>query len=321
MNFEPKDNRRPNPFRQPIADPDETWFRHCNWQRTRDLVRAALVRTGHSTQVLDRWDNCGAECLVEWSESEGRYRLSGSYCHSRHCRPCMKAKGDLIALNLKSKLEADPLKPGDDYRFITLTWKHESRPLVDQLKSLRQAFAELRQHPIWKDSQRGGAVMLECHANERNEWHPHLHVMSEGQFIHQRELADAWFKISGGSFKVTVQKIAGPKDVGFYVAKYVTKGTKDDVWDDPALADEWTLATKGLRTCATYGTWRGFRLLKHDKTDDATDWKPVGLLSRIIAAAYAGSLADQNLLTGLMLTRQYDPSRRRQKRDTTTGST
>lgn len=317
----PKDNRRPNPFRQPIGDPDELDFRHMKWSRIRGQVRQALKDTCCSTTALDRFDNCGAETLVEWSDTAQRYRLRGSYCHSRHCQPCAKARASLIAMNLKAKLEAGAQKDGDRFRFITLTLRHSAKPLAEQLEALRSHFRKLRSSPLWKGSQRGGAVMIECHLNDRDEWHPHLHIVAEGDWISQAQLANYWMELTNGSFKVDVRKIAGPKDVAFYVAKYVTKGTKDDVWDNPQRAREWVSATHGMRSCATFGTWRGFGLTHHDPATEHKDWKPIALLSRMCSNARAGSIADLNMLHILADAVQYDPSRRRQKRDTTPGST
>lgn len=282
-----------------------------HWQRTRDKVRKTLVATGTSGHALDRFDNCGAECLIEWSDTAQRYRLRASYCRCRHCQPCMKAKSALIALNLKAKLEEGAANNGDRFRFITLTLRHTKRPLKEQIADLYEHFRKLRASPFWKRSQRGGAFMLEVKLNDRREWHPHLHIISEGDFIRQDKLANAWMQITDGSFKVDVRAIKTTKDAAFYVAKYVSKGTNAEVWDDGDRAQEWILSTKGLRTCNTYGTWRKFGLTKRHPTEVHTDWKPVTLLSRLAAEARNGSVHAVNLLCVLADALQYDPHKAR----------
>lgn len=298
-------------FAQPIQQ-DEEWFRHFNWRRKRAKVIATLNNAGTSPQALYNFINCGAECVLEWSEEEQRHRIRGSYCHSRHCEPCMKAKSSLIAANLRNKLNADPSR---QYRFITLTLKHSTTPLIDQIKRLYASFKKLRSNKVWAATQHGGAAMLEVKWNPRNrEWHPHLHVVAEGLYLDKDELSAAWHKATGDSWMTDIRSLDKTKDVAFYVAKYVTKGTNNDVWEDADASMEWVLATKGLRTCATYGGWRGFKLLA--KPPAGTGWKPVALLRDVIARARRGELHAIMLLDNLQETMQYDPHRKRGKPST-----
>lgn len=302
-----------NPYRERIADPVETEFRHERWQGQRDKVMHAMADAGTSPSAMQRMQNCGAECLVEWSEELQRYRLRASYCRCRHCRPCAKAKGGLIAKNLKDRLAKGATKEGDRFRFITLTLRHSTAPLLDQVKELYRHFRVLRRSKFWQSSQRGGAAMLEVGLNPKGEWHPHLHIIGEGDFLKQDRLANHWMKITGGSFKVDVRAIASGKDAAAYVAKYVAKGTSDAVWNDHAKAVEWIVSTRGLRSCATYGTWRGFKLLGNDPAEAANDWKPIGLLTRIFAAAAANEEWAKHLFNALEDALQYDPERAQKK--------
>lgn len=302
---------KPNPFRQPIADQEETFFRHQNWQAERDLIRRHLLATGLCRAPLDRWDNCGAECLVEWSDECDRYRLRASYCKNRHCRPCAKAKAGLIAANLKDHLAKGPAHKLDRFRFITLTLKNQHDDLTGMIDRLQKSFTKLRASKFWKKSQAGGVAMIEVTWSKAGGWHAHLHIIGEGDFLRQSTLADEWYKITGDSYKVSVQCIDSAKDAVHYVTKYISKGTIDAVWQDDSAAQEWIIASRGLRTAATYGTWRGFRLMQHQAIHDAKDWQPIGLLSAICRSAYSGCLADQILLLKLEESLQYDPHRKR----------
>jgi hypothetical protein len=307
----PKEKYRPNPFRQPIADPDESDFRHMHWSQIRAKVLETMANCLHSPTQIERFVNCGAECMVEWSDTANRFRVKASFCHCRHCRPCANSRGNLIRVNLQKKLEAGTSRECDRFRFITLTLRHTRTPLRDQIDNLYRHFRILRRSKLWTASQRGGAVLFEITIGEDGNWHPHLHIVSEGDFIRQDKLANEWMRLTGGSFKVDVRAINSAKDVAAYVCKYVSKGVPDAIWLDRDKAQEWMHASKGLRACATFGTWRGWKLLARDPANDHEDWRPVALLSRVCADARAGQIWALELLVTLEGCLQYNPSRRR----------
>jgi len=192
----------------------------------------------------------------------------------------MQAKANKIVANLRAKLEA---QASGDYRFITLTLKHSKRPLAEQIARLYQSFRKLRRMPEWKKTQRGGAAMLEVKWNPGTKcWHPHLHIIGEGTFIDKRDLSRAWKAATGDSSIIDIRRLNDAKETAHYVSKYVTKGTNGEVWSDDDAAQEWILASKGVRMASTYGSWRGYRLLQ--VTDDTTDWKPVTTMIELHAA-------------------------------------
>lgn len=295
------------------ATPEETWFRHHHWRDKRLKVYRALSSIGSSQKQLDNFDNCGAECVVEFHKEENRYRLRGSYCHSRHCEPCMKAKSNLLAANLRERLKDAATH---QYRFLTLTLRHSQAPLCDQIKHLYTSFKKLRNSKLWKRSQRGGAAMLEVKWNPKTrKWHPHLHVVAEGNYIGKADLSEAWNKATGGSFIVDIRRLDKTKDVAFYVAKYVTKGTNSEVWEDSEAAAEWVTATKGVRTCATYGSWRGYKLLA--KPPAKPGWSAVGLLRHVVQAAYRAEHWALHMLNALEDSFQYNPGKPRTPKPST----
>lgn len=267
-------------YRVPQAAACETNFRHSHWKPRRDLIMDRLTSAGESTFALDRFQQCGSGCTVEVSPSTKKIRLVACYCHSRHCEPCMRAKANRIVANLRKKLDEENAVV---YRFITLTLKHTDTPLADQIARLYAGFKKLRNFASWKQSQRGGAATLEVKFNPKDrKWHPHLHIISGGNFLHKRDLSADWKRATGDSSIVDIALLDGTKDVAHYVAKYITKGTNAEVWADADASQEWILATKGVRSCLTYGTWRGYRLLQ--VTQEADDWKPVTSLIKLYEA-------------------------------------
>jgi hypothetical protein len=268
----------------PPATTNETKYRHGWWEKTREKVRNAMIRTCVNVFTLNRYDECGSECTVEYSKEANRHRVRANYCRSRHCQACMKAKGNKIAANLHNKLKAQGPR---QYRFITLTVKHSDAPLAEQIRRLYASCKKLRHSKCWKETQKGGAITLEVKWKpETRKWHPHLHIISEGYYLNKERLSAAWHHATGDSFIADIRSLNSARDTAYYVAKYVTKGTNAEVWDDINAATEWITATKGVRVCATFGTWRGFALLQNP--EDVTDWKPVGKLDTIIDEAKKG---------------------------------
>lgn len=296
------------------ATNEETWFRHTNWKDKRTVVRAALVSLHTPANTLDRFDQCGGDCIVQYCKTESRYRVQANYCKCRHCEPCQRAKANKISLNLRNRLEGEANK---DYRFFTFTLKHNSAPLREQITRLYASFKKLRKYKIWSKSQRGGATMLEVkwspvdhHGNDTDTpWHPHLHVICEGTWISQKELQAAWYAITTDSFRVDVRFVNSSKDAAHYVSKYISKGTNDGVWANADAAAEWIEASKGVRTCGTFGSWRGYKLLQNP-TDEA-EWVTVGTLSHIVTHAQAGEPWAVAILRDLKDKVQYDPHRKR----------
>jgi hypothetical protein len=194
----------------------------------------------------------------------------------------MRAKANLIARNLRSKLEAGVKR---NFRFITLTLKHSKRPLAEQLARLKKCFKKLRQTPLWKKSQRGGVVTLEVKWTG-HAWHPHLHIIAEGEYLSKFALSDAWKEITGDSYIVDIRQLKNDADACHYVVKYVTKGVSPAVWNDADLAQEWIVASRSVRVADTFGNWRGYRLLKRES--GVNDWKPIDTLENLINKANAG---------------------------------
>jgi len=296
-------------YHPPPIEPEEANFRHAHWKAERTAVRQYMQEAGTSANVLENFNNCGADAWVFYCKETQKYRLEANYCKNRNCRPCMQAKANLLATNLRTKVED---APGKQYRFITLTLLHTSQPLATQLERLTTCFKKLRNSKIWKETQDGGAVMLEVKFNrETGEWHPHLHIVAEGYFLHHAKLSEAWYSITGDSFRVDIRALKSARDAAFYVGKYVAKGTNDDVWMTPHAAVEWIKAMKGKRICATYGTWRGFKLL--EKPELTGEWTRIDCITSIERRAAAGQQDAIRLLDTLRNDLQYNPHKKRSK--------
>lgn len=275
------------------ATTEELVFRHTHWTARRKKVIAALARSGQSDHRIERFCHCGAGCHVQYSKSAERYRVSAEFCHDRHCEPCGRSKANLIAKNLERRLTE---KAEGRYRFVTLTLRHCDEPLEKQLAHLLASFRRLRASKFWRQNQRGGCAVIEVKWRPQSRrWHPHMHVIAEGGYIDQYALSAAWSIASNGSTIVDVRALKSGRDAAWYTAKYLGKGTNVETWEDPDVAREWIIATKGLRICGTYGSWRGYKILQ--KPDKLDDWIDLGSLDKIIADAKAGAKTSQLWLT------------------------
>lgn len=272
-------NPRPDPFECVPLTLEEGSFRHGHWGARRAKIFRALQLAGTGRRQLERFDTCGSQARVFYSPTQQKYAVRASYCKCRHCEPCMRAKAATIAGNLRRRLAERPI---GRYRFVTLTLAHTDAPLPDQVKRLLASFRKLRRSKIWK-TQHGGCYVLEIKIGRDDRWHPHLHVISEGNFLPQAQLSDAWHDITGDSFQVDVRAISNFENVTHELTKYVTKSTSGDVWEDDQLAIEWVVAARGTRSCATFGSWRQFKLT--ERPPDPGDWVHVGTLTDVVRAA------------------------------------
>lgn len=274
----------------PPATPEETTWRHSHWKERRERVRQTLLQTGASEATINRFDECGSECVVQYSPSRDTWRLRANYCHNRHCEPCRRQQANRLAMNIREKLAE--ARPGT-IRFITLTLAHKDEPLLEQVKRLLASFRRLRSHAAWKASQDGGVAMVEIKLGNSG-WHAHLHVLSEGRWIDQHALSAAWHKATGDSWVVDVRRVDDGAKASAYITKYVTKGCSTNVWLDRSRAQEYVIATRGLRAASTYGTWRGTQLSK--MPTGINDWQTQISLRKLLALGKSGQPAAVRLL-------------------------
>ena len=256
-------------------------FRHSGWRHSRDLIRLALEATGTSAKRLSRWDQCGENAWVlRHPEQANRYRIAASYCHDRFCKPCSCARSNLAARNLRFRLG------GAQHRFVTLTLQSTNQALCSLVDKLYRSFRRLRAQTIWKQKVDGGAAFLEIRWNEnRQRWHPHLHMILEGRFLPQDLLSDAWKKATQGSSIVDIRKIANAETAARHVTKYASKPLSNTFLNRPDKLQEAIVALRGTRLALTFGTWRGFRLFQQGPREE---WIAVAPLVELLDSAAEG---------------------------------
>ena len=239
-------------------------FRHSGWRGTRDRTRLSLLACHGRSNRVDRFDTCGQHAHVFRHVTDpNRYQVRSEKCRDRWCVPCARERARALAATL-----ADFVAERQT-RFITLTLKSSTEPLIQLVDKLLDSFRKLRRNTIWKASQHGGAAFLEVKWNpQTNRWHPHLHVISQGRYIPQWKLRNAWYAITGDSFIVDVRLVKSRPDLCSYVTKYVASPVSHSVTNSHELLCEAMRALHGRRTATTFGTWRGLKLIHKPDVDE-----------------------------------------------------
>lgn len=278
----------------PLASHFEISFRHSHWSDRRERIWQSLRRTHATVHRLAAFANCGGRCHVEYSHSTDRVRLKAHYCHDRLCEACGTARSAVLTSNMLKLMEGKPAK------FLTLTLKHRADPLHLQIDRLVTCFRNLRANPLWKAAVAGGAYFIEVHQSASDKmWHPHLHIILQGDYLAQNWLSSTWLSITGDSDIVHIRAVENPETAARYVSKYVSKPITAKTALQPDALDEAVLALKGRRLCSTFGAWRGKDL--EATPIDPKDWRYIAPLSEIFRKAKAGEPWALTLLQRLSL--------------------
>jgi len=225
---------------------------------------------------------------------EDKYRISCDRCRDRFCVPCASERSRIVAANVHDHIKDRTV------RFITLTLRSSNAALDQCVSRLYDCFARLKRRKCWSCSQTGGAVFLEIKwSPDKQQWHPHLHIISEGKFLDVRELSMHWKCITGDSFIVDIRIVKQSKQAAQYVAKYASKGIGGAYMHDPAKLREAIKCLSGRRLLATFGDWRGLKLLEQKVEDD---WECIGNLNDFLIRCRKGELGVTTILKKLGLT-------------------
>lgn len=269
------------PFDIPPATATETDFRHGFWSADRNVTIEALRGCGVPESRLERFINCGSDCIIEVSDDGQAYRLRANYCRDRFCVPCANARAKVIAENLTTLAGASRL------RFITLTRAADDLPLSKCIDELGDSFRRLRDMRDWRQAVSGGAAFIEItRGKEGTHWHVHLHMLVVGTFLAQDVLSRMWERASGGSRIVDIRAVPDKAGMVSYVAKYATKGFSHQIYSDRDWLMECILALRARRLLMTFGDWYGQG--EDDITEDYRTWKRVGRLDQVASAAARG---------------------------------
>lgn len=287
---------RAESWRRPPCDDVERSFRHSGWWIERLRVATALVCANVPPSRRERFNECGSDCVVEWSPHRQKHRTRANYCGDRFCLPCARARAVRVRESVTALVgDCIPL-------LITLTIRNTPRTLTEALDHLCESFRRLRQQRGWQAAIKGGAAFVEIKRGQGSgHWHPHLHIIAVGSYLPGEALSRAWLKATGDSHRVKIERAASPEDGGRYATKYATKGWTSEVTRDLDSLVECILSLRGRRLCITFGDWHNRDLEEPDRGPD--DWRRVDRLTRI----YDGFLRGEAWAAGVFMSLERDP--------------
>jgi hypothetical protein len=194
-------------------------------------------------------------------------RVASSACGLRWCPLCIRTRRYIITQSVKGWL-----KKREKPKFLTFTMKHRTAPLAVQIDNLYKYFRAIRKHKAFKNSIKGGIWFFQVKRSKDDlHWHPHIHCLCEGKFVHHAELVKAWETITHGSKVVDVRAVKDIEKSAEYVARYAAAPCRLLNYDtDKAL--ECVQALHGRRICGTFGTAKGVSL-RPKACEDVEDWQ------------------------------------------------
>jgi len=224
-------------------------------------------------------DTCRIFAHFAREKNSGSIRVMASACRDRWCPMCagMKAKyaKDQAELYIKSLVTP---------RFLTLTLKHNESDLLSQIQFLQDCFRRLRLRAYWKKRVTGGIWFLQVHRSSSDQcWHPHFHILLDGDSMSQGRLSELWEQVTFGSPIIDIRRIWKPEEAASYVARY---SARPAVLEKMPLPDRVEIieAMHGRRLCGTFGNAKSVTLTP-PKIDDGCDWQRIESYDRLVVDA------------------------------------
>lgn len=206
---------------------------------------AVILRTLGYEDRAARMEWCSSEWFAYRHLPTKRVKLMGSRCRDRLCNVCVRVRGGQVRQRVEKLLEGR-----GRIRMVTLTVVN-GPDLADRLDHLKRSFLRLRRTFAWRDHVVGWGSFLEV-TKGKGGWHPHLHVLYEGDYWPFEALKQAWAMVTG---EPSIVWITGRGKIAQAV-KYVVK---PDTFENLDIV-EWGELTRCMysRRCVAFGgTLRG----------------------------------------------------------------
>lgn len=212
-------------------------------------------------------------------EDTREVRLATNSCKLRWCPKCARARANEYAYNVSQWCETFP-----NPKFLTLTQKHTTEPLLDQVNRLYKSFRKLRHRKEFREYVWGGVWGLHVKRSANDGlWHPHLHCLIHAAFYPWKQLGKQWQGTAPGNDIVWIQPVRDSAGAAQDIAGYAaTPCNLSDLSLDDSVTVVETL--HGRRICGAWGTAKGVTLRSSSRLDK-DKWHNVGSLS-VVQAFY-----------------------------------
>ena len=238
-----------------------------------------LLAGGKSCNHVHALQGCRTFAMLKRDLITGDVKVFGDSCRDRWCPMCAGQK----AAYAKDQTEIY-IKSLTAPRFLTLTLRHNETDLKSQVTFLQQSFSKLRTRAYWKKNVTGGIWFLQVKRGKHSElWHPHLHILLDGNYMEQGELSDLWEQVTFGSPVIDIRRVHDVDAMSSYVSRYTSRPA---ALKDMPLADacEVIEALYRKRLAGTFGTAKSITLTP-PKIEATGDWNLVGGYDDIVRKA------------------------------------
>lgn len=269
--------------------------------------------TSHMTQSnLFNIFNCGSFISFFADETLEKKKVNKSnFCKNRFCPLCAwrKAKKDSLKISILLKYIQEEL--GYEFIFLTLTAPNvKGSDLSDEIKKYNENFKKLTKRKEVLKITKGYVRKLEVTYNqERNDYHPHFHVMiatnksyfKSRDYIKKKQWLELWKECMGDSSitQVDVRKMdTRDSNAIAEIAKY---GAKDaDYMVSQEVFDVFYKALKGKQLLTYSGVFKD--ALKLFNNGELDKYKESDLTEYIYALEYHWQGKDYALMEKRLLT-------------------
>lgn len=209
----------------------------------------------------------------------GEVKVFSSACRERWCPMCSAQNASYAKEQTQMYIESLSAA-----RFLTLTLRNNTSNLKDQIEFLMMSFRTLRQRAYWKKHVTGGIWFLQIKRGKNSGcWHPHLHILLDGESMVQGRLSQLWEQVTFGSPIIDIRKVSNAEEVAKYVARYCARPAM--LKDMPLLdAVEVISSLFRKRMCGTFGTGKTVTLTP-PKIEACGEWQDVGYYDEVVRDA------------------------------------
>lgn len=157
-------------------------------------------------------------------------------------------------------------------RNLTLTERDDKRPLKPRCDEFFKAFRMLRRTDVWKRHVRGGVAVFEVKFNEKAQsWHPHLHLVIDGDFFPHKLLYAEWTRLIGKDGTTDLTACHDRARSAMYLGSYLAKDSKISAWPFERIA-EFATAMHRRRLVMTFGKCHNLNI---DISDEEPERPPI----------------------------------------------
>ncbi len=252
-------------------------------RRILEVYKYISEHGGHN--LTTQYERCRTHAWLVQNEETRELRVASRKCNQRWCPMCQKTKRWIITNSVSEWVQQRKY-----VKFITVTLKSSNESLCFQVKRLYESFKILRRKKLWKQSVRGGVWFFQLTMNDTTkQWHPHVHVLADSDYISKKNLALLWMEITHDSYIVDVRAVEDPEKAAEYVARYATV-PGDILKCSVAQGSAMVIGLKGQRMCGAFGTAKGMALRPRASADNV-QWRKVMSYSTLVV----GSAIDETI--------------------------